>query len=156
MSQLNFNQNDSIICAICLQEVIEPRKCLGCKNQFCKLCILQWKQKKDICPLNCYSGKWLVNLDDINEMNSDGFIVCPFDKNIGNMNCRQCKKGINFLKIERQVKYKCKNCSSILEYYLSSQTDHENCVKSSSNIYYYYCTICDIKICNCVEQEIGF
>ncbi|KAL4429156.1 hypothetical protein ABPG74_015184 [Tetrahymena malaccensis] len=156
MSQANTNEIDSIICMICLQEVTESKKCLGCQNQYCKLCVLQWKKQKNICPLKCVQGKWLINLDDVNEQNSDGFIVCPFDNNIGNLNCRECKKCLLFNKLERQVKYKCKNCQNILEYYENSQEGHDNCKNIYSNIYYYYCTSCDLKICNCIENEIGF
>ncbi|EWS72862.1 hypothetical protein TTHERM_000931899 (macronuclear) [Tetrahymena thermophila SB210] len=156
MSQQNLNENNPNICPICFQDVIESRRCLGCKNQFCKLCVLQWKQTKDICPLKCNPNKWLIDLDDINEKNSDGFIVCPFDKNIGNMNCRSCKKPLNFSKIEHQAKYKCKNCQSTLEYFLSNYTGHEDCKQLYSYIYYYYCRNCDLKICSCIEKENDF
>ena len=44
---------DLIYCPICKKLMIEPVMCFNCQNNYCKICIDDWKSKNNICPNGC-------------------------------------------------------------------------------------------------------
>ncbi|KAL4472254.1 hypothetical protein ABPG72_011615 [Tetrahymena utriculariae] len=141
--------SENVICLICLDICKEPKICNGCKNQFCKLCVLQWMEKQNMCPLRC-SQKWEVDLNDINERNSQGYFICAQDQKVGSVNCKTCKKGLVFNKLPILNKYYCKCCQSRLKFFESTSLNHESC--DYLKLFYFYCLKCDIKMCDCIMK----
>lgn len=45
------DNNQKIICSICLENCINPMNPNGCKHIFCTICIKTWAKMKRTCPL---------------------------------------------------------------------------------------------------------
>ena len=62
---MESNKQSNIFCPICHTDNIqEVAKCNNCKNNFCKKCSLEWKERKDQCPFKCSQDIWKIALVD--------------------------------------------------------------------------------------------
>jgi hypothetical protein len=141
------------LCLICLTNPpVNPRKCEGCSKLFCTICILQWKILKNQCPYRC-GETWKIDLDDIDEFNSNGFIVCPLDKKIGSFICSTCKNQKEFIsfRIEYITDLKCPFCKKFVDFYHSYKNDvHKECMNEKRM--YFFCNSCKKRYCPCLSK----
>ena len=52
---------DSIICQICKNILIEPIMCIHCKQVYCKGCINKWKIINAKCPFRCINPNYQIS-----------------------------------------------------------------------------------------------
>ena len=77
--------NDSVICQICKNIIIEPMMCMHCQNVYCRQCINKWRIINAKCPLRCINPNYQIS-HDIAKILSNLKFKCKNCNNIFNYN----------------------------------------------------------------------
>ena len=57
--EIYSKNQDFLLCKLCQDILIEPKKCSNCNNLFCKKCINEWMTtNNNKCPNNCENSKY--------------------------------------------------------------------------------------------------
>ena len=97
---------NSVLCPICTDVLIEPTMCMNCQNVYCKKCINDWIKKSNKCPNRCENSNYQKSLA-ITELLSKLKFKCIYCgnsidyNNIKNHNLLNCKRKGNIEKIEQ-------------------------------------------------------
>lgn len=87
---------DKIICDLCKKILKEPIICKNCQQNYCKVCIDEWKKKENKCPNNCNKPDYAKSVDKPGILAMLTFL------------CRNCKEEIKYNDVESHLKSGCK------------------------------------------------
>ena len=76
---------DSILCPICLNIIIDPKRCMICKKAFCAKCLDQWTIYSPKCPIKCNNSNYQIDQEK-NEQLSKLKFKCKYCNNISEYN----------------------------------------------------------------------
>ena len=103
---------DDISCIICSKILCNPVMCVKCENAFCKNCIIGWKLKKDVCPLNCTPLEFKEISLSLKKLLNKVLVKCPNDCSVS---LQDYFKHLQ-LCLEINKKISCWNCNSNVKY----------------------------------------
>ena len=142
---------EPLSCTICYESERDLNECERCRQQFCLLCTLYWKLSQDTCP-QCRTEPWPIEVPHLVSNHYEGFIQCPNCRRIGCLRCRNssCREPLQFELLTAAgfqehipTEHFC-TCRRLLDLYKAIP----HC-SSNDEIYYWYCSACDLKYCGC-------
>ena len=110
------NIENSIICIICLDIIIDPMICNNCQTVYCKNCIEKWSKIDKRCPKRCINPIYQKCLKIQKLLSKLTF------------NCEKCRNIINYDEIEKHYISKCQLGNeniekSLIEFKILDDTD---------------------------------
>ena len=101
------SNQDSIICQICKNIIIEPTMCIHCKCVYCRACINRWRLIDAKCPLRCVNPNYKISQD-----------MCKILSKL-KFKCKNCNKIFNYKKIKNHFS----GCNILSNYLNDFETD---------------------------------
>ena len=90
-NDLYLTFQESVVCPICSNILINPHMCMNCQNVYCKKCIDDWSKKDNKCPNRCENPNYKKSLEKNNILSKLKF------------ECKKCKKEILYDDMKKHV-----------------------------------------------------